>query len=171
MLTGATKMTQSRRNTGIRIRCTTSGNRETPTTTRVAWITKLISIKTPPALRWGGPLIRLHLLQELVGFLKDFTLDRIMTSSRTHSYSLALSWLLIFTTLTRAFRSRIASSGSECVVSIVLLRVWRARDTEFDWLLPSNFLSLSSEAFQFKTKQKGSGKNLTKSPYTLSDPA
>ena len=54
-------------------------------------------------------------------------------------------------------------------------RVWRAGETEFDWSLPSNFLSLSSKAFQLKwiliLKETGSGQNLTKSPYTPGDPS
>lgn len=160
MLTGAIKITQSRKNTEIRIRRTTSENWETLTTTRVPWITKLNSTKTPPTLRRGGLLIRLHLLQ-LVGFLEYFILDSIAEHGSQQipqallwqalgmlhdfiKYTLVLSCLLVIINLgdlNKSSRSRIASSGSKRVFSVVLWRVWIASDTdqELDWSLPPNF--------------------------------
>ena len=60
------------------VRClTASGLIEAPTTTRSAWVTKLTGVKSPPYLRGGRLMIRLHMLQKLVCLLKDFTLDWI----------------------------------------------------------------------------------------------
>lgn len=169
MLTGVIKITQSRKNTEIRIRRTTSENWETLTTTRVPWITKLNSTKTPPTLRRGGLLIRLHLLQ-LVGLLEYFILDSIAEHGSQQipqallwqalgmlhdfiKYTLVLSCLLVIINLGDRNKSLQVKDSILRIKTRLFCRPVKSLDSQWyrsgiRLIVTPQLLSLSSKAFQ-----------------------